>query len=157
MGVRVTQTKVEHEGMTFDSKEELGFYLYLKEQNDVSCIHRQTGFVLVEKQEQYVVKHLKTKDKLVKKLLEFPVIYHADFVYRKGDTIIVCDVKSKYTHSFREFVIVRKLMVRKIIEHNRRRHGGEPKVVFLEAITRALPKKLGGGFEFKFIYKPIIE
>lgn len=71
MGVRVTQTKVEHEGMEFDSKEELGFYLYLKEQDDVSCIHRQTGFVLVEKQEQYVVKHLKTKDKIVKSYSNF--------------------------------------------------------------------------------------
>ena len=154
--VRVTQSKVEYEGMTFDSKEELGFYLELIADPDVSCVHRQTGFMLVPKQEQIVVKHLKTKDKLIKKLLEFPVMYHADFVYYKGDTLVICDVKSSYTHSFREFAIVRKLMVRKIIKHNKRRHNGDPNVVFLEAIVKCLPKRDGGGVSVKYNYKPII-
>lgn len=154
--VRVTQAKVEYDGMTFDSKEELAFYLELLSDGSVSSIRRQAGFLLIPKQEQLVVKHLKTKDKLIRKTLEFPVMYHADFVYKKGDVLVVCDVKSKYTHSFREFSIVRKLMVRKILEHNKRRHGGDPKVVFLEAIVRCLPKRYGGGVEVKYIYKPII-
>ena len=154
--VRVTQSKVEYEGMIFDSKEELGFYLELIADEDVRCIHRQTEFLLVPKQEQLVVKHMKTKDKLVKKFLEYPVTYHADFVYRKGDILVVCDVKSSYTHSFREFSIVRKLMLQKIMKHNKRRHGGEPKVVFLEAIVKCLPKKSGGGISVKYNYKPII-
>lgn len=152
---RVTQTKVEHDGMVFDSREEFGFYVHLLGDPGVSGIRRQTQFSLVPKQEQMVVKHLKTKDKLVSRLLERPVQYHADFVYRKKGTIVICDVKSKYTASFREFSIIRKLMVQKIIRHNKRRHGGEPKVVFLEAIVRTLPKKLGGGVEVKYNYKPI--
>lgn len=154
---RVIQTKVELDGMVFDSREELGFYIHLLGDPQVSCIHRQTQFLLIPKQEQMVVKHLKTKDKLVSRLLERPVSYHADFVYRKNGTIVICDVKSKYTASFREFSIIRKLMVQKIIRHNKKRHGGEPRVVFLEAIVRTLPKKLGGGVDVKYNYKPLME
>ena len=126
--VRVIQSKVECDGMVFDSKEEFGFYVHLLGDPEVSCIRRQTQFQLIPKQEQMVVKHLKTKDKLVSRLLERPVQYHADFVYRKNGTIIICDVKSKYTASFREFSIIRKLMVQKIAKHNKKRHGGEPMV-----------------------------
>lgn len=154
---RVIQTKVSLDGMVFDSREELGFYLELLNTPGVSCIHRQKQFTLIPKQEQMVVKHLKTKDKLVRRLLERPVQYHADFVYMENGTIVICDVKSKYTASFREFSIIRKLMVQKIIRHNKKRHHGEPKVVFLEAIVKTLPKKSGGGVEVKYNYKPIIE
>ena len=153
--VRVIQSKVECDGMVFDSKEEFGFYVHLLGDPEVSCIRRQTQFLLIPKQEQMVVKHLKTKDKLVSRLLERPVQYHADFVYRKNGTIIICDVKSKYTASFREFSIIRKLMVQKIARHNKKRHGGEPMVVFLEAIVKTLPKKSGGGIDVKYSYKPI--
>lgn len=155
--VRVIQSKVKYDGMVFDSKEELGFYLELLNTPGVSCIHRQTQFTLIPKQEQMVIKHLKTKDKLVNRLLERPVQYHADFVYRLNDIIVICDVKSQYTASFREFPIIRKLMVRKIIKHNKKRHKGEPKMVFLEAIVKTLPKKSGGGVEVKYNYKPFIE
>lgn len=155
--VRVIQSKVKYDGMAFDSREELGFYLELLNTPGISCIHRQTQFTLIPKQEQMVVKHLKTKDKLVSRLLERPVQYHADFVYRLNDIIVICDVKSQYTTGFREFAIIRKLMVRKIIKHNEKRHHGVPKVVFLEAIVRTLPKKSGGGVEVKYNYKPMIE
>lgn len=155
--VRVIQSKVKYDGMVFDSKEELGFYLELLNTPGVSCIHRQTQFMLIPKQEQMVVKHLKTKDKLVSRLLERPVQYHADFVYRLNGTIVICDVKSNYTASFREFSIIRKLMVQKIIKHNKKRHNGESKVVFLEAIVKTLPKKSGGGVVVKYNYKPMIE
>ena len=87
--VRVIQSKVECDGMVFDSKEEFGFYVHLLGDPEVSCIRRQTQFQLIPKQEQMVVKHLKTKDKLVSRLLERPVQYHADFVYRKNGTIII--------------------------------------------------------------------
>lgn len=153
--VRVIQSKVEYDGMVFDSKDEFGFYVHLLGDPDVSCIHRQTKFQLIPKQEQMVVRHLKTKDKLVGRLLERPVQYHADFVYRKNGTIVVCDVKSKYTASFREFSIIRKLMVQKIVRHNMKRHEGEPVVIFLEAIVKTLPKKLGGGVDVRYNYKPI--
>lgn len=155
--VRVTQHKCEYGGMVFDSSEELGFYLELLGNPSVSNIHRQTQFLLIPKQEQMVVKHLKTKDKVVSRLLERPVQYHADFVYRLNDTIVICDVKSPYTSKFREFSITRKLMVQKIIRHNKRRHNGETRVVFLEAIVRTLPKKCGGGIEVKCNYKPFME
>lgn len=154
---RVTQRIVEYDGMPFDSREELGFYKELLANPNVRHIHRQTHFVLVPRQEQTVVKHMKTKDKLVKKFLEYPVEYHADFTYRLGDTIVVCDVKSSYTAKFREFSIIRKLMVQKIIQHNKRRHGGEPKVAFLEAVVKCLPKKSGGGISVKYNYKPLID
>ena len=52
----------------------------------------------------------------------------------EGDRLIVCDVKSDYTHSLREFRITAKGIINKIVAYNKKRHGGEPFVVFREAI-----------------------
>ena len=60
--------------------------------------------------------------------------YKADFVFREDGKLIVCDVKSKYTHSLREFRITAKGCISKIVAHNKKRHNGEPFVVFREAI-----------------------
>ena len=48
--------------------------------------------------------------------------------------MILCDVKSSYTHKLREFRITAKGVINKILSHNKKRHGGEPYVVFREAI-----------------------
>ena len=60
--------------------------------------------------------------------------YKADFVFWEDGRLIVCDVKSGYTHKLREFRITAKGVINKILSHNKKRHNGEPFVVFREAI-----------------------
>ena len=60
--------------------------------------------------------------------------YKADFVFWEDCRLIVCDVKSGYTHKLREFRITAKGVINKILSHNKKRHNGEPFVVFREAI-----------------------
>ncbi len=60
--------------------------------------------------------------------------YKPDFIFFEGDRLVVCDVKSRYTHSLREFRITAKAVIAKITAHNIKRHGGHPAMVFREAI-----------------------
>ena len=39
---RVMNRKVQYEGIEFDSREELRYYIILLDNKDVSCIHRQS-------------------------------------------------------------------------------------------------------------------
>lgn len=148
--VRVTQHKVECDGMSFDSREEMKYYLMLKDDSSVSCIHRQVQLELVPKSEVSMIKHLKTKDKVIPKFLDHPITYKPDFIYLKDGVIFVVDVKSSFTHSFREFSIIRKLMLKKILEHNKKRHEGLARMVFREVI-------FGKGGSIKIVDKPPVD
>ena len=81
-----------------------------------------------------VPKQLKTKIKYNRRLMISGHNYKPDFIFWEGDRLIVCDVKSDYTHSLREFRITAKGIINKIVAHNKKQHGGEPFVVFREAI-----------------------
>lgn len=146
---------VEFNGITFDSREECEYYKYITNDKDFSCIHRQVRLRLLPRQSINVVKHLKTKDKVIEQFLENPVDYTADFVYFWHNVLVICDVKSLYTHKFREWAIIRKLIVKRILAQNKERHNGVVKVIFREAIVKVLPKKLGGGISVKNNDKPL--
>ncbi|MQO98335.1 hypothetical protein F7D19_07640 [Prevotella copri] len=79
-------------------------------------------------------KQLKTKVKYVRMSLLYGHNYTADFVYREGDRIVICDVKSLYTSKLREFSITTKAVVARLIAHNKKRHNGESVVIFRKAI-----------------------
>lgn len=102
--------------LKFDSKREAEWYLIYKDmerRGEISNLRLQVPYELVPGvyQEVEVVKHLKTKDKIVKKkvTIDNPVRYIADFVYldNKSGKEVVIDVKGRRT---KEYIIKRKLM-----------------------------------------------
>lgn len=86
----------EYKGMKFASTKERDRYIYLSSLERSGVIHRlrrQVRFELFPDEYKDVVVHLKTKDKVVKKLSYKGVSYTADFVYEKNGRDIVEDVK----------------------------------------------------------------
>ena len=135
MSVRVIQQKyIAPDGTMYDSKDE---YLYLQiilNDKRVTCIHRQVKINIFQSLYMVVPKQLKTKIRYDKRVMVNGHSYKADFVFLEDGRLVVCDVKSGYTHKLREFRITAKGVINKILSHNKKRHGGEPYVVFREAI-----------------------
>ena len=135
MSVRVMQQKyIAPDGTVYDSKDE---YLYLQiilNDKRVTCIHRQVKINIFQSLYMVVPKQLKTKIRYDKRVMVNGHSYKADFVFWEDCRLIVCDVKSGYTHKLREFRITAKGVINKILSHNKKRHNGEPFVVFREAI-----------------------
>lgn len=89
--------KTEIDGIKFDSKKEAGRYLVLKMMEDngeISDLRRQVKYMLIPKQ------RICGKN-------ERAIYYVADFVYCKGDTFVVEDVKGMKT---RVYKLKRRLM-----------------------------------------------
>ena len=135
MSLRVMQQKyIAPDGTVYDSKDE---YLYLQiilNDKRVTCIHRQVKINIFQSLYMIVPKQLKTKIRYDKRVMVNGHNYNADFVFWEDGRLIVCDVKSGYTHKLREFRITAKGVINKILSHNKKRHNGEPFVVFREAI-----------------------
>lgn len=133
---RVANKKVQYDGLEFDSREELRYYQLLVDDSNVSCIHRQVRLCLIKPLYVLVSKALKTKIKWVRRSLVKGHYYTADFVFFEKDKLVICDVKSEYTASLREFSITMKNCIARIVAHNLKRHGGEAKVIFRKAIYK---------------------
>lgn len=136
--------KVTYKGVEFDSKDELNRYIdlcYKQERGEISCLHRQVPFLLIPRQSKMMVKHLKTKDKLVEKFLENPAVYTCDFLYMESGVYVMEDVKSFYTRMETDWPLRRKLMVQKMQAHNLKNHG---QWIFREYIvgTKKKPTKI---------------
>lgn len=132
--VRIFQKKVQYEGKTFDSKEEVTYYRLIKDDRTISCIHTQVRFNVIKAVYMMVPKQLKTKVKHVQRLLIGGHDYTSDFVYFEGNRLVICDVKSAYTSKLREFRITEKAFIARVIEHNRQRNNGQREIVFRVAI-----------------------
>lgn len=136
--------KVTYDGVEFDSRDELKRYIDLsdrQQRGEISCLHRQVSFLLIPRQSKMVVKHMKTKDKVVEKFLENPAIYTCDFLYMEDGVYVIEDVKSFYTRQETDWPLRRKLMVQKIQTHNSKGHG---QWIFREYIvgTKKKPTKI---------------
>lgn len=111
-GERYNHTKVEADGLKFDSKKEYERYLFLKkevESGNISNLRTQVTYELIPAVVEEYIEHLKTKDKIKTRTLQRPITWTADFVYNKGNEEVVEDVKpSKFLLSDR-FVIKEKL------------------------------------------------
>lgn len=111
-GERYNHTIVEADGLKFDSKKEYQRYLFLKEAEDkglITDLRTQVKFELIPAVTEEYVEHLKTKDKIKTRTLQLAITWTADFVYYKGEEMVVEDVKpSKFLLSDR-FVIKEKL------------------------------------------------
>lgn len=83
--------KMETPDGVFDSKGEWQRWLFLKDEERrgaIKDLERQVKFVLLPTQYREEVVHLKTKDKIVKRVAEREVTYTADFVYRKLKNVV---------------------------------------------------------------------
>ena len=78
----------------FASKLEYNRWLILKEaaqKGEISNLQKQVEYQLLPAQYRPVVKKLKTKEKVVQKLVERAVTYVADYVYEKDGFLVVGD------------------------------------------------------------------
>lgn len=105
--------KVVIDGITFDSTVEGCRYAQLKELEKTGIItnlQRQVLYEIIPVMYKYEVKHLKKKDKIIKKVDHRATYYKADFVYEKDGCEIVEDVKGSEKMITPDFKIKRKLM-----------------------------------------------
>lgn len=119
-------SKVEFQGIVFDSKYERDRYIYLldqQKQGKISALRRQTPFLLIPKATKLIPKQLKTKVKYVERVVELQSLYHNDFTYIEDGKYICEEFKSAMTSKLSDYILRRKLMVRKIYEHNAKCHG----------------------------------
>lgn len=105
--------KTEADGIIFDSRKEANYYLLLKQRLDageIENLRMQVPYELVPAVWKTEVKHLKTKDKEIRKQVQRAVHYVADFVYtdtRTGEEYVV-DTKGYRT---KEYMLKRKMML----------------------------------------------
>lgn len=81
--------KITYKGIEFDSRDEpLHVICATCRTRAPSRLRRQYSLELIPRQSKMVVKHLKTKDKMVEKFLENPAIYTCDFAH--GERGVCC-------------------------------------------------------------------
>ena len=88
--------KIKNAFGTYDSELEWARYVFLsnrQKEGEISDLRRQVEYLLIPAQYGTEIKHLKTKDKEVRVLLERPCSYIADFVYERNGKTIVEDWK----------------------------------------------------------------
>lgn len=115
-------SKVEFQGIVFDSKYERDRYIYLldqQKQGKISALRRQTPFLLIPKATKLFPKQLKTKVKYVERVVELQSLYHNDFTYIEDGKYICEEFKSAMTSKLADYILRRKLMVQKIYKHNK--------------------------------------
>lgn len=103
--------KIEFDGILFDSKKEGLYYLKLKDMQrngEITNLRLQVPYELLPAIYKDEIVHLKTKDKTIKKLVQRPVTYVADFVYTKGEQEYVIDVKGM---RLPDYILKKKMML----------------------------------------------
>ena len=88
---KYNNTKVEIDGIKFDSKKESQRNAYLElmqKQGLISDLKRQVVFELIPTIYEDKVVHLKTKDKIVQRVAQKAVAYKADFTYIKDGQLV---------------------------------------------------------------------
>lgn len=103
--------KIEFDGILFDSKKEGLYYLKLKDMQkhgEISNLRLQVPYELLPAIYKDEIVHLKTKDKTIKKLVQRPVTYVADFVYIKDEQEYVIDVKGM---RLPDYILKKKMML----------------------------------------------
>ena len=109
--------KVTILGIEFDSKKEGMRWLLLRDmesKGEISNLQRQVPFELLPAIYEDVTVHLKTKDKIERKLIQRPVKYIADFTYTKDGKQVVEDAKGLRLPEY----ILKKKMMRALLNIN---------------------------------------
>ena len=114
--------KIKNAFGTYDSELEWSRYVFLsnrQKEGEISDLRRQVEYLLIPAQYGTEIRHLKTKDKEVRVLLERPCSYIADFVYERNGKTIVEDCKGedkqykgkRFSTETAAFKIKKKLML----------------------------------------------
>ena len=114
--------KIKNAFGTYDSELEWARYVFLsnrQKEGEISDLRRQVEYLLIPAQYGTEIKHLKTKDKEVRVMLERPCSYIADFVYERNGKTIVEDCKGedkkykgkRFSTQTADFKIKKKLML----------------------------------------------
>ena len=96
MRAKYGNSKIKNTYGTFDSQLEFARFVFLSNQQkegEISGLRRQVEYLLIPAQYGTEIRHLKTKDKEVRVMLERPCSYIADFVYERNGKTIVEDCK----------------------------------------------------------------
>ena len=112
-GKKYNNTKVEYDGIKFDSKKEMQRYIVLKAAEDsgvISNLELQVKYELIPAVREEYIEHLKTKDKVKTRTIQLPITYTCDFQYLKDGVLIVEDVKASPKMLPKEFVLKEKMM-----------------------------------------------
>lgn len=112
-GRKYNNTKVEYDGIKFDSKKEMQRYIVLKDAENsgvISNLELQVKYELIPAVREEYIEHLKTKDKVKTRTLQLPITYTCDFQYLKDGVLIVEDVKASPKMLPKEFVLKEKMM-----------------------------------------------
>ncbi len=128
--------KTVYKGIEFDSWKERDYYLYLCHMQNVgriSGLRVHTPFVLIPQTTKIVPKQLKTKVRYDTVVVEQDAGYHNDFSFfdKEKNVYVCCEYKSEATSKLPDYILRRKLMIRKIYEHNAK---GRSQWVFREII-----------------------
>lgn len=112
---KYNNTKVEIDEIKYDSKKESQRNAYLElmqKQGLISDLKRQVVFELIPTIHEDKVVHLKTKDKIVKRVAQKAVTYKADFTYIKDGQLVVEDVKASASYAAldKTFILKEKMM-----------------------------------------------
>ena len=112
-GKKYNNTKVEYNGIKFDSKKEMQRYLVLKDAEDkgiISDLRLQVKYELIPSIKEEYIEHLKTKDKVKTRTLQLPITYTCDFQYTKNGELVIEDVKASPKMLPKEFTLKEKLL-----------------------------------------------
>lgn len=106
-------SKVEYQGIKFDSKREMQRYIILKDAENkgvISDLRMQVKFELIPAVKETYIQHLKTKDKECTRTLQLPITYTCDFAYIKDNELVIEDVKISKSMLPKEYVLKKKMM-----------------------------------------------
>jgi len=128
--------KVKYKGIEFDSWKERDYYIllcHLQRVGKISGLRVHTPFVLIPQTTKIVPVQLKTKVRYDTVVVEQDAGYHNDFSFYDNEkkVYVCCEYKSEQTSKLQDYVLRRKLMIRKIYEHNAK---GRSQWVFREVI-----------------------
>ena len=119
--------KCVYNGIEFASTVERDRYIYLsymEKKGEISHLHLQWRFEIIEQITKRVPKQLKTKVRYDVRVVESAAHYTCDMIYKEKDRYVIEDVKSEYGRkASRDYPLRRHLMIKKIQRHNRKGHG----------------------------------
>lgn len=136
--------KIRNQFGEFDSEQEYEYYLFLldrQKNGEIYGLRKQISIEIIQKRIVNVVKHLKTKDKIITRVDEHNAVYTCDFAYY-DNTIkkyVMVEYKSPMTAKLADYILRRKLVKKVIDKHNKKKAFNQ--WVFLEVIMSKTKKK----------------
>lgn len=128
----------------FDSEQEYEYYLLLldrQKKGEIYGLRKQVSIEIISNRIINVVKHLKTKDKIITRTDERNAVYTCDFAYYDNaiGKYVMVEYKSPMTAKLADYILRRKLAKKMIDKHNKKKALNH--WVFVEIIMNGKKKK----------------